>query len=74
VNDPAFVSSSAISLSTSALFAALMLHLEQKGILSAQDQRAIYELAVKLLETDPADDDGVAELAREIIEQQLRQD
>ena len=39
--DPAIVSASAVSLSTSALFASLMLHLEQKGILSAKDHREI---------------------------------
>jgi hypothetical protein len=74
IADPAFISSSAVSLSTSALFAALMLHLEQKGILSSEDQREIYELAAGLLSSHPADDGGITELAREVIEQQLRPD
>lgn len=70
--DPAFVSASAVSLSTSALFASLMLHLEQKGILSEQDHREIYELAVDLLNSHPAEDGGITDLARGIIEEQIR--
>lgn len=69
--DPAFVSASAVSLSTSALFASLMLQLEQKGILSADDQREIYELAVDFLENDEYDA-GATELARAVIEKQFR--
>lgn len=70
--DPALVCSSAVSLSTSALFAALMLYLEQKGVLSTQDHQTIYHLAVSLLDTGPADDGGVTELARSIIKEPLR--
>ena len=67
-DDPAVVSASAVSLSTSALFAALMMHLEQKGILSVQEQRAVYERAVDLLNTHPVDDGGITDLARAVIE------
>lgn len=69
--DPAFISASAVSLSTSALFASLMMHLEQKGILSAEDQRVIYEFAVDFLETDEYDA-RATELARAVIEKQFR--
>jgi hypothetical protein len=69
--DPAFVSASAVSLSTSAVFASLMLQLEQEGILSAEDLQEIYELVVDFLETDEYDA-GSTELARAAIEKQFR--
>ncbi|NLS06345.1 hypothetical protein HGP14_23820 [Rhizobium sp. P32RR-XVIII] len=72
--DPAFLSASAVSLSTSALLASLIMHLEQKGVLSAQEQREIYELAADLLNSHPAEDGGITELACEVIEQQLRRE
>ena len=50
-----------------------MEHLERKGIISAEEQKAIFERALELLETDPADDGGITALAQNLIEQQLPQ-
>lgn len=50
-----------------------MLHFEENGIISAEDRRAVYERALELLESDPADDGGITELACELIQDQLLQ-
>ncbi|MEE9924008.1 MAG: hypothetical protein PBV01_11670 [Brucella anthropi] len=62
-------------LSSTASFAALMLLLKRKGLISVDDEREMYEEALLLLETRQGDDpetNHLYELARAVIEDQLR--
>lgn len=62
-------------LSSSACFAALMVLLMKKGIITEDEEREIYEDALMMLESGQGDDamtNKVYELAREVIEAQLR--
>lgn len=65
----------ASGLVSSATLAALVSRLRRIGVLSAQDEREIYEHALMLLEQDQAaapDMAPIFEAAREVIEEQLR--
>lgn len=67
----------ASELVTSALVASLIPVLVERGILSAQDAREVYETALLLIETQQADDSAaqrVYEAAREAIESHLGSD
>lgn len=62
---------------SSATLAALVSMLKRKHLISAEDEREIYEHALLLLEMDQAnapDLKHVVEAAREVIEAQLRRD
>ncbi|MEN5275737.1 hypothetical protein ABE527_02190 [Brucella sp. TWI432] len=62
-------------LSSTATFAALVSLLKRKAILSDEDEREMYEHALLLLETSQADEPDcgpIYELARNVIEEQLK--
>lgn len=62
-------------LVTSALVASLIPMLVDRGVLSPQDAREIYESALLMIESGQGDDPGGAriyEAARELIEAHLR--
>jgi hypothetical protein len=72
-DDVDLLSTSAMALSSSAILTALIETLRAKGILNKEDETAMYDVALSLLEdVDGADESGVVELAREVIEQQFR--
>lgn len=68
----------AVALSSSAILAALVQSLHDKGVLSGEETVEIYETALFLLEQQQAGADTVPgygeimDLARELIEQHLR--
>lgn len=68
----------AVTLSSSAILAALVQSLHDKGVLSGEETVEIYETALFLLEQQQADADAVPgygevmNLARELIERHLR--
>lgn len=68
----------AVTLSSSAILAALVQSLHDKGVLSGEETVEIYETALFLLEHQQAGADEVPgygeimDLARELIEQHLR--
>lgn len=68
----------AVTLSTSAILAALVQALHDKGALSGEETVEVYESALMLLELQQAHADGsdtygqIVALARELIEQHLR--
>ena len=68
----------AVTLSSSAILAALVQSLHDKGVLSGEETVEIYETALFLLEQQQAGADEVPgygeimDLARELIEQHLR--
>jgi hypothetical protein len=68
----------AVTLSSSAVLAALVQSLHDKGVLSGEETAEIYETALLLLEQQQAGADDVPgygeimDLARELIEQHLR--
>ena len=72
------VTTGAVALSSSAILAALVQSLHDKGLLSGDETVEIYEQALLLLEMQQAGANGtpvygqVVELARELIEQHLR--
>lgn len=62
-------------LSSSACFAALMILLRNKGVISETEEREMYEGALLMLKAGQGADPAtirVYELAREVIEAQLR--
>lgn len=62
-------------LSSTATFAALMLLLRRKDVISEEEEREMYEEALLILEANQGNDpatNGIYELAREVIEAQLR--
>lgn len=64
-------------LSSTATFAALVSILKRKNVLSGEDEREMYEQALLMLETSQADDPDcsfIYELARKVIEEQLKPD
>ncbi|WP_273794147.1 hypothetical protein [Brucella intermedia] len=64
-------------LSSCASFAALVLLLKRKGVLSEAEEREMYEEALLFLEANQGDDsttNHIYELAREVIEAQLLRD
>jgi hypothetical protein len=69
---------SAVTLSTSAILAALVQSLHDKGALSGEETVEVYEQALLLLEMQQAAADKVpgygdaVDIARELIEQHLR--
>ena len=72
-HDPAVLSAGAVALSTAAAFASLMQHLRHIGAVSEEAEVEIYERALLLLEEGQGEDEsGVFEMARELIEEQLR--
>lgn len=68
----------AVTLSSSAILAALVQMLHDKGVLSGEETVEVYETALLLLEQQQAGADTVPgygeimDLARELIEQHLR--
>jgi hypothetical protein len=67
-----FLCASASALSTSALLTSLISSLVQKNILSHDDEKAIYLNAMDTLDENAGDDpQGIFELARDLIEDQL---
>lgn len=68
----------AVTLSSSAILAALVQSLHDKGVLDAEETVEIYETALHLLEMQQAAADQVPgfgevmDMARELIEQHLR--
>lgn len=68
----------AVTLSTSAILAALVQSLHDKGLLSGEETVEVYEQALLLLEMQQAAADNVPgygeamNMARELIEQHLR--
>jgi hypothetical protein len=68
----------AVALSTSAILAALVQSLHDKGLLNGEETVEVYEQALLLLETQQAQADRtpaygeVIAMARELIEQHLR--
>lgn len=68
----------AVTLSSSAILAALVQSLHDKGVLDAEETVEIYETALHLLEMQQAVADQVPgfgevmDIARELIEQHLR--
>jgi hypothetical protein len=68
----------AVTLSNSAILAALVQALHDKGVLDAEETVEVYEQALLLLEMQQANADRssafgeVMEVARELIEQHLR--
>lgn len=68
----------AVTLSSSAILAALVQSLHDKGVLSGEETVEVYEQALLLLEMQQAAADAipgygqVMDLARELIEQHLR--
>lgn len=72
-DDPAVQSATSVALSTSASLAALVSHLKRKDLISEQDEREVYEFALQLLEQNqPEGPATVFEMARKVIEEQLR--
>lgn len=64
-------------LSSTATFAALVSVLKRKAVLSHEDEREMYEQALLMLETSQGDDPDcsfIYELARNVIEEQLKPD
>lgn len=62
-------------LSSSACFAALMVLLRNKGVITEAEEREMYEGALLMLETSQGDDpvtNHIYGLARDVIEAQLR--
>ncbi|ALJ98280.1 hypothetical protein BiPBO1_66 [Brucella phage BiPBO1] len=62
-------------LSSCANFAALMLILKRKGVLTDAEEREMYEEALLFLEVNQGSDQAtnhIYEMAREVIEAQLR--
>lgn len=62
-------------LSSCANFAALILVLKRKGILTDAEEREMYEEALMFLEMNQGDDPAtnhIYEMARDVIEAQLR--
>ena len=62
-------------LSSCATFAALILMLKRKGVLTEAEEREMYEEALLFLEINQADDTAtnhIYEMARDVIEAQLK--
>lgn len=76
--DPALTMVAAVTLSSSAILAALVQSLHDKGLLSGEETVEVYEQALLLLEMQQAAADRVPgygeamDMARELIEQHLR--
>lgn len=71
-DESARLMSEALTLSSAALLSSLMDALVEKGILSPDEERAIYVSAIDKIDgVAGSDEDGTHELARELIEQQL---
>lgn len=71
-DESARLMSEALTLSSAALLSSLVDTLVEKGILSSDEEKAIYVSAIeKIDEVAGSDEDGTHELARELIEQQL---
>lgn len=71
------MNASAVAISASSVLAALIQHLKRISILSVEDEIEIYDMALFLMEsvrTESPEAAKVFELAREIIEAQLRAD
>ncbi|MBB3590723.1 hypothetical protein FHX08_001067 [Rhizobium sp. BK529] len=63
------LTSEAITLSAAAVLNALISVLGNKGLLSADEEREVYQAAAELIDAASGDDeDGTYELARELIE------
>lgn len=72
-NDPTLLSASAVALSVSATFTALMKHLHRIGAVSDHAEQEIYIEALKIIEESQAgDDSAVFEDARKLIKKQIR--
>ncbi|KQV39902.1 MULTISPECIES: hypothetical protein [unclassified Rhizobium] len=71
-SDPTLLSASAVALSVSATFTALMKHLHRIGAVSSHAEREIYAEALKIIEQSQGDDDSkLFEHARALIIKQL---
>jgi DNA-binding IclR family transcriptional regulator len=72
-DEDSILSAGAVALSASATVAGLVITLRNKGILSDDDERQLYELALTMLNADQGDDEsGVFDTARVLIEEHLR--
>lgn len=66
------LTSAAITLSSAAVLNSLISMLGNKGLLSAEEEREVYRSAIEIIDEASGDDeDGIYELARELIELRL---
>ncbi|MFP3544788.1 hypothetical protein SB748_15060 [Rhizobium sp. SIMBA_035] len=72
-DDPDDLSRAAVGLSSAAILASLIKTLNEKNLLSDDEENAVYDAAIALLGDNAGEDeDGVFELAQEIIEERWK--